>query len=52
MTIDEKVILDRAINNALCFGVGLITSCRQELEDYGYKWRIEYELYILNKTKK
>ncbi len=48
MDKEEKQIIDRAVNNALCFGTGFITTAREALELYGLVWTSEHERYIFD----
>ncbi|MEF2146663.1 MAG: hypothetical protein V3573_14550 [Desulfovibrionaceae bacterium] len=41
----EKIIIQRAVDAALSFGRGLLTTAKEELEDYGYEWTDEHEKY-------
>lgn len=46
MTVPEQAIIDRAVNTALAFGLGLTSTARESLEDYGYTWTDEHEKYV------
>lgn len=48
MTNDERDIIHHAVKNALCFGTGILTNSREELEDYGYTWTEEHEAYVFS----
>lgn len=45
-TIRERMIIERAVNTALAFGLGIMTTSRESLEDYGYTWTDEHEKYV------
>lgn len=42
----EKLVIDRAVENALCFGLGILTSARERIEDVEGEWRDELEKYV------
>lgn len=46
MTVPEQAIIERAVNTALAFGLGIMTTSREYLEDYGYTWTDEHEKYV------
>ncbi|MDX9893882.1 MAG: hypothetical protein RBS34_00450 [Desulfofustis sp.] len=48
ISIEEKIIIDRAARAALSFGTGVLTSCQEELEDYGYEWTEIHERYVFD----
>ena len=48
-TQEELTIIESAVNNALCFGTGILSTCIEQLEDAGYPWDERYETYIFNK---
>jgi hypothetical protein len=45
-TIRERMIIERAVNNAACFGLGILTTTQEYLEDHGYTWTEELEKYV------
>lgn len=46
MSSDEAAIIAGAVENALCWGTGLLTTAREALEDAGYTWTFQHEHYI------
>lgn len=48
MTDHEQMLITNSVNNALAFGTGVLTTCQEELEDYGYVWTEEHEKFALD----
>lgn len=48
-TMDEVVIIEDAVEAALCWGTGIVTTCREALEDAGFEWTDEHEAYIFSR---
>ena len=46
MSPDEAAIISGAVENALCWGTGIITACREALEMYDYTFTTTHEQYI------
>ena len=46
MSPTEAAIISRAVENALCWGTGILTRCQEEIEDAGFKWEDRHERYI------
>ncbi|MCB5272458.1 MAG: hypothetical protein LHW56_11555 [Candidatus Cloacimonetes bacterium] len=46
MSSEEAAIISGAVENALCWGTGLLTTSKEALEDAGYTWGPQYEQYI------
>ena len=46
MSPDEAAIISGAVENALCWGTGIITTCREALEMYDYTFTTTHEQYI------
>ena len=46
MSADEAVIISGAVENALCWGTSIISTCRKVLELYDYTFTPEHEQYI------
>lgn len=46
ISVPEQAIIDRAVNTALAFGLGILTTARENLEDYGYTWTDEHEKFV------
>ena len=49
LTKEEISILDQGIRSALSFGLGIITTCKEAIEDRE-KWTNEHEKYIFNEV--
>jgi len=44
--LTERLVILQAVNSALAGGLGLLTTCREALEDAGYQWSDMYEKYV------
>jgi hypothetical protein len=40
------MVIDRAVNNALSFGLGILTTAKEHLEDEGFTWTDQHEKYV------
>ncbi|MFA5409311.1 MAG: hypothetical protein WC343_11125 [Bacilli bacterium] len=47
-TATERYLISRAVDAALCFGLGIMTTCREELEDKGIEWSDRLEKYVFD----
>jgi hypothetical protein len=47
-TATEQYLISRAVDAALCFGLGIMTTCREELEDKGIEWSDRLEKYVFD----
>ncbi|MDD3089263.1 MAG: hypothetical protein PHT95_04880 [Candidatus Omnitrophica bacterium] len=47
-TATEQYLISRAVDVALCFGLGIMTTCREELEDKGIEWSDRLEKYVFD----
>ena len=47
-TAIEQYLISRAVDAALCFGLGIMTTCREELEDKGIEWSDRLEKYVFD----
>lgn len=45
-TIRERMIIERAVNTALAFGLGILTTAQEYLEDHGFTWTEQHEKYV------
>lgn len=45
-TIRERMIIERAVNTALAFDLGILTTAQEYLEDHGYTWTEKHEKYV------
>lgn len=52
MTETEKEIIHRAVNTALSFGAGVLTTSMNELTDNGFEWTDAHERYALEYSAK
>lgn len=43
---EEASIIGLAVENALCWGTGIVTTCREALELYNYTFTTTHEQYI------
>lgn len=46
MPSDEAAIIAGAVENSLCWGTGMLTTCKEALEDEGYEWTGRHEAYV------
>lgn len=46
ITLEEKQLIQDAVDNALSFGTGILTACKEALEDFDYKWGEHHEKYV------
>ena len=45
MSPEEAAIIAGAVENALCWGTGIVTACEEAIKDAGYiwtDWHLEY----------
>jgi len=49
LSTKEEFLISRAVDAALCFGLGIMTTCREELEDKGIEWSERHETYVFKK---
>jgi hypothetical protein len=42
----EANIIATAVKNAQAFGTGILTACKEEIEDAGYEWTEQSERYV------
>ena len=47
-TATEQYLISRAVDVALCFGLGIMTTCREALEDNGIEWADRLEKYVFD----
>ena len=47
-TATEQYLISRAVDVALCFGLGIMTTCREALEDNGIEWSDRLEKYVFD----
>lgn len=47
-TATEQYLISRAVDAALSFGLGIMTTCREELEDKGIEWSDRLEKYVFD----
>jgi hypothetical protein len=45
----EKKIIDRAVRNALCWGLGIVSTCKADLQEYSIPMTEEHAHYIFEK---
>ena len=48
LSTKEVFLISRAVDAALCFGLGIMTTCREELEDKGIEWSDRLEKYVFD----
>ena len=48
-TATEQYLISRAVDVALSFGLGIMTTCREALEDNGIEWAERHETYVFKK---
>jgi hypothetical protein len=46
ITDTEKEIIKTSVECSLSFGTGILTNCKRELRDEGFKFTEEHEKYI------
>lgn len=46
ITDEEKYIITTAARAALSFGSGVLSACKEEVEDYGYTWTEAHDKYV------
>lgn len=49
ITEELNFIIDQAVECAVTFGTGILTTVREEVEDYGYEWSDEIEEFVFEK---
>jgi len=47
-TATEQYLISRAVDVALSFGLGIMTTCREALEDNGIEWSDRLEKYVFD----
>ena len=47
-TAIEQYLISRAVDTALCFGLGISSTCREALEDNGIEWSDRLEKYVFD----
>ena len=48
MSINEILIMESAVRNALCFGIGIMTACREAIEGEGLEWTDRHEKFAFD----
>lgn len=46
MSPEEAAIISGAVENALCWGTGILTTAQEALEDEGFTWTPRHEQYV------
>ena len=46
LSSEEKDMIDRSVNNSIAFGLGIIYTAKEEIEDNGFEWSTDHEAYI------
>jgi len=49
LSTKEEFLISRAVDTALCFGLGISSTCREALEDNGIEWAERHETYVFKK---
>lgn len=48
LSIEEKDLIESAVENADCFGLGRISSAKEAIVDAGFKWTETHEKYCFD----
>lgn len=49
LTQAEKEIMDNAVMSATCWGLSIMKTCKEDIQDYEYTWTDAHEKYVFDK---